>query len=428
MVRQLYSLALYLLLPAVVLRLSWRGLQARGYWQGWGQRFGLGEPLDCTPVWVHAVSVGEAEAAATLVRAIKARHEGLPVLVTTTTPTGLARVRGTLGDTVLHRYLPYDLPDAVGRFLSRVRPRLGIILETEVWPNLVESCARHQIPLILANARLSERSARGYRRVHRLIGPTLRQFTTIATQTEADRERFLTLGARAEQTLTCGSVKFDARIPASAREEGEALRSHWGTDRPVWIAASTHEGEEEVVLDAHEQIRIHCPRALLILVPRHPERFARTIAMCRRRGWRVVTRSSRQRCAPDTDVFVGDTMGELPVFYGASDIAFVGGSLVPTGGHNMLEAAAMGLPVIFGPHVFNFAEIARRLQEIGAAQTIENGAGLVESLLALMADASRRHDRGQAGKRFVEANRGALTCLLTVVEGVLAGASPADAS
>ncbi len=424
--RLVYSLLLYLLAPLVVGRLAWRGIAQRAYWQRWPERFGfIPHAQGPAPLWVHAVSVGEVTAAVPLVQLLRKRHPQVPIVVTTVTPTGSQRVLEAFGASVQHVYSPYDLPDAVARFLGRIRPRAVLIMETELWPNLFHACGTRNIPLVIANARLGTRSFAGYRRVRRLIAGTLKNVTVVAAQSRADAERFLALGAPSARVQVTGSIKFDLRLPASLREQAAVLRRTCGVNRPVWIVASTHEGEEEQVLQAFAQVRLSLPACLLVLVPRHPERFGRVAALCRRNGYRVVLRSSGARCPGDADVFLGDSMGELMLFYAASDVAFVGGSLVPTGGHNMLEPAALGVPVIFGPHTFNFEEIARLLITEGAAWQVHDVAELAGVAASLLRDANLRHAAGERARQVVERNRGALERLMEMVEPLISAEAPA---
>lgn len=418
--RIVYSLILYLLTPFALLRLVWRGLRARGYWRRWGERFGFA-PVNrgTAPIWVHAVSVGEVQAAVPLLRALLKRYPQVPLLVTTTTPTGSEQLRSLFEGSVRHVYMPYDLPDAVARFLSRTRPRLALIMETEIWPNLYRACARRGIPVLLVNARLSARSAAGYGRVRGLTAATLECLHGIAAQSRADAERLIALGASPERVRVTGSIKFDMKIPASLTEQAAVLRRDWGQQRPVWIAASTHEGEDEMVLDAQRGVRERFPNALLVLVPRHPERFARVAALCREQGWQTVLRSSGEPTPADAEVFVGDSMGELLLFFAASDLAFIGGSLIPHGGHNPLEASAQRLPVLFGPHMFNFEQIAELLLEAGAAREVGDSGQLADSVAHWLADPAARGAAGERGAAVVEANKGARDAVLTMVAEVL---------
>lgn len=415
MIRRLYTLLLYLLLPLVLLRLLWRSIKAPDYRRRWSERFGVFKPpTDWGGLWVHAVSVGEVQAILPLIRQIIEQNPAMPITVTTTTPTGSARVREQLGDQVFHVYLPYDLPPALTGFIRRVRPRALLMVETEIWPNLLYLCRRHGIYTLLANARLSEKSARRYLRLGRFTRQTFAGIDHIAAQAEADAARFRELGVPAERVSVTGSIKFDMRIPASLDERVEVLRRDWG-GRPVWIAGSTHEGEDELVLFAHHQVLARFPEALLILVPRHPERFERVGSLCKRERLRMARRSRGGEYDGSTQVYLGDTMGELPVMLGSADVAFIGGSLVPTGGHNMLEAAAQGVAVCFGPHVFNFATISRMLIEEGAAVQVENETALADRVIAWFEDASARAEVGENGRRVVAQNRGALQRLIDLM-------------
>ena len=396
--------------PLVLLNLTRRGFRNRAYWRRWGERFGHGAlPRDC-PVWVHAVSVGEVQAAVPLVRLILERYPGLRVVVTTTTPTGSERVRAAFDHEVEHVYAAYDLPGAVGRFLDRARPRLAVFMETELWPNTQRLCAERAIPVVLANARLSERSARGYSRFPGVVGPMLGRIGAIAAQGPRDAERFLALGVPRERVQVTGSLKFDVPLPASLREQAEALRRQWGVDRSVWVAASTHEGEEKRILDAFDRLLQHCPGSLLVLVPRHPERFARVLALARRMGFRVVQRTRAGEDVTQAQVFLGDTLGELPLFF---------------------AAAALGVPVLFGPHVFNFAEVSGMLVERGAGRQVRGARELAAVVCELFQDPNRRHAMGESAREAVVENRGALERLMTVLEpqlGLLAGSGRGDAS
>ncbi len=419
--RRLYTLILYLALPLAFARLAWRSLRAPAYRQRWGERLGHGPAVPGRPLWIHAVSVGEAQAAEPIVRALLERHPELPILMTTTTPTGAERVRLLFGGRVRHRYLPYDLPAAVARFLDAVQPRLGLVMETEIWPNLFAAAAARGVPVILANARLSARSARGYRRLAGLTRATLRSLAGIAAQSQADADRFRALGAPAEAVQVLGNTKFDVGFPASLREQAEGLRTAWGRDRPVWVAGSTHEGEEGEVTAAHRRLLEAYPDALLVLVPRHPERFATVAERLRAEGWRVARRSEGMPVRREVQIHLGDTMGELPLLYAAGDLAFVGGTLVPVGGHNPLEPAALGRPVLFGPHRFNSAEISRLLLEAGAAFEVRDAGALAEWLQRLFGDVTRRNAAGERAAEVVAANRGARDRLLQRLEGLLGG-------
>lgn len=419
--RTLYTFFLYLMLPALFIRLAWRGTRNPGYWRRWSERLGFGAaiPEERKVVWVHAVSVGEVQASLPIISAIRKRLPDATILVTTTTPTGSSRVMQALGEDVAHCYLPYDLPGPVRRFLDRAHPSLAVIMETELWPNLFYACRDRDVPVLLANVRLSERSAAGYRRFPSLAREMLSGVSRIAAQGENDARRLLALGADPARLMVTGSVKFDVRIPPSLREEAAALRRRFGAARSVWIAASTHDGEERMVLDAFDRVRVHMPEAVLILVPRHPERFSIAEALVKRAGWRYALRSLMPPSLEHVDVLVGDTMGELQMLYAAADVAFVGGSLIPVGGHNMLEPAALGVPVIVGPHVFNFQEISEHLFELGIARQVPGPAELAVSVMELLGDANQRHNVGEAAKHFVEQNRGARDKVVAMVDALL---------
>jgi 3-deoxy-D-manno-octulosonic-acid transferase len=419
MTRRFYTLLLRLLLPLALLRLYWRSLKTPPYRRRVRERLALGPAGPATQIWVHAVSVGEVQAAEPLIRRLIENDPRLSILVTTTTPTGAERLRERLGDSVAHRYTPYDLPGILDRFLDRTTPALLIVMETEIWPNTLAACAKRSVPVILANARLSERSAQGYRRFARLTRETLRRFDLIAAQAEPDARRFIALGADPDRVQVTGSIKFDLRQPASLLDQAEAMRRAWGGQRPVWVAASTHEGEDGPVLAAHQRIRTVLPEALLVLVPRHPERFDRVAEMVTRQGLTLARRSRQEPCTQSTAVFLGDTMGELPVFLAAADAAFIGGSLVPTGGHNLLEAAAAGVPVAIGPHHFNFAAITELLCIEGGAVEIADTEALARLMISWLSDATERARVGENGRRIVEANRGALDRLMIAIEGRL---------
>jgi len=417
--RRLYTLLLSLLLPLVLLRLLWRSLRLPEYRRRLGERFGFcPPPAQTSGVWVHAVSVGETLAASPLLKRLLAEHPDLPLLITTTTPTGARQARELFGETIPHRYFPYDLPGTLDRFLDRAQPRLLVLVETEIWPNLLAACEQRGIPTILANGRLSERSARRYARLGAFGRATFQRIGRVAAQTEADAARFVALGVPAERVSVTGNIKFDLRLPASLHERAEVLRRGWD-NRPVWVAASTHEGEEEQVLAAHRALLARLPQALLVLVPRHPERFERVAALGRRAGLRMVRRSEAKPCPPEAQLFLGDSMGELPLFLAAADAAFVGGSLVRRGGHNVLEPAALGLPVAFGPHMFNFAAIAALLLEQQGARQVRNGEELGALMGEWLGDAHLRTRIGENGRRVVEQNRGAADRLYRLLEDAL---------
>lgn len=417
--RLVYSALLYLLTPLVLLHLLWRGVREPGYWRRVPERFGfVARRPEGFAVWVHAVSVGESVAALPLVRRLLERNPPGSVLVTTTTPSGAERVRAAFGDRVIHAYVPYDLPGAVARFLDRARPRRAIVMETELWPNLYRALARRHVPIVIANARLSPRSVGRYLRVRGLASGTLAHCAAIAAQSTADAERFRMLGAEPGRVHVLGNLKFDLEMPREQVAAGRALRVRWGVARPVWIAASTHEGEEAAALRAHRILLARYREAVLILVPRHPQRFDAVARLAAESGLRSVRRSAITADMPlDTlQVLVGDSMGELPLYFGGADVAFVGGSLVEVGGHNVLEPAALGVPVVFGPYMFNFEQARALLLEHGAARQIDGVLQLEPAVSKLFHEPAQRDAMGRAGREVLQANRGALDRLMGLIE------------
>lgn len=419
--RLLYTLLLHLALPLIALRLALRARKAPAYARRIRERFSFGlPPLQTGGIWVHAVSVGESIAAAPMIRALQARHPELPITVTCMTPTGSERIQALFGDSVQHCYLPYDLPWAAARFLNRVKPRLAVVMETELWPNHIHQCAKRGIPVAVANARLSERSARGYARFGKLTAPMLAELSLIAVQTQVEAQRFLALGARPECVDVTGSIKYDLKIDAELPQRAAELRRQWQAEqRPVWIAASTHAGEDEIILAAHRQLLKTRTDTLLILVPRHPERFEAVHELCLNQGLTTRRRSTGQDVQAGDQVLLGDTMGELLFLYALADIAFVGGSLVANGGHNLLEPAALGKPVLSGPHLFNFLEIATQLREAGALSEVENAEQLAGRLATLLDAPTEIARMSQAGLAVLKANQGALQRLLTGLQRLL---------
>ena len=422
--RTLYTLLLYLLTPAVLLRLLWRSRRNPGYRRRIPERFGFFPALTVRPrIWVHAVSVGETIASAPLVRRLQTEHPDHALLITSTTPTGSAQVRRLFGDTVEHVYLPYDLPGSVARFLRRARPSLALCMETEIWPNLFAGCARREVPVLIANARLSERSARAYARVAGLTRATLAQVAMVAARDVTDQERFKALGA--PRVVVAGNLKYDLEVSATAQEVGRALRAALGLQRAVWIAASTHAGEDEIVLEAHRRLRERLPDAALILVPRHPERFDEAAGRCAAAGLRTVRRSSGETPDERTEVLLGDTLGELMGFYAAAAAAFVAGSFAPVGGHNPLEPAALALPVLTGPQLFNFEQVYAELFAAGAARKVADAAELADALYALLSDPALRRRMGEGGEKVLAAHRGATGRVAQLAAAALCEASRA---
>lgn len=418
--RFIYTLTMYLLTPVILYRLAVRGLHYREYFSRWRERFGFfPDPHIRDSIWIHAVSMGEVNAAMPLIDALMRRYESAPFVITTVTPTGSERVRRVYGDRVFNVYLPYDLPASIGRFLDRVRPRLAVVMETEIWPNLFFACDDRKIPLIVANARLSEKSLRGYGPVRPLAHRALASARYIAAQSTTDAKRLRDLGAEPGRLGIVGNLKYDMTVPPELTQEAKVMRKSWGARRPVWIAASTHEGEEEPVLKAHAAVLGRFPDALLLLVPRHPERFKPVAQYCRSFGFATRTRSEDSMAASDTQCFVVDTLGELLRFYAAGDVAFVGGSLASIGGHNVLEPAALSVPVIVGPKTFNFTEITSDLIEAGAALRIAEADELGAVVIKLLADAPLRQRIGAAGRAAFEREQGGVLRTVGIVERVL---------
>jgi 3-deoxy-D-manno-octulosonic-acid transferase len=418
--RFVYIVLTYLAVPIALVGVLWRGLRDRNYWRGLPQRFGWGAYVGSAgAIWIHAVSLGEVTAAAPLLRALRAKYPTRPLVLTTATPTGLQRGRELFRQGVDIRYIPYDLPGAVRRFLDRVQPQLAIFLETELWPNLLHGCAHRGVPLVIASARLSPRSVGRYRRMAGLIRPLLARDVVIAAQSPADAERFVAIGAPLQSSHVIGNIKFDFGIDATTAARGAALRARFAPARAVWLAGSTHEGEEERVLDAHLAVCAVRPDALLVLVPRHPNRFDAVAALLERRGLTYIRRSRGEPQNPDHPVLLVDTIGELLQFYAAADVAFVGGSLVPIGGHNLLEPAALGVPIVAGPYNTNSVDIARKLAEAGGLELVQNSAELGAAVLRLLSDRSHSAAMAAAARRVIADNQGAVARLCALIEPLI---------
>jgi 3-deoxy-D-manno-octulosonic-acid transferase len=418
--RRLYSLAIYLITPLALLHLVFRGLRNRDYLRRWSERFARFEAPDETGgIIVHAVSVGEVNAASPLVRALAKMFPDLPLTLTTFTPTGSDRIRALYGDSYFHVYAPIDLPGAVRRFFDRLEPRLLVIMETEIWPNLYFEAARRGIPVMIANARISDQSISGYRRLRTLTGAALRQVARIAAQSELDAVRLIDIGADPDRVEVTGNLKFDVKLPPGLSEQGESMHMAWGVGRQVLVAGSTHEGDEPPVLEAFSKLLKTFPDALLILVPRHPERFARAAQLAKSAHLRVSMRSDGLACPGTTQCFIIDTMGELINFYAACDVAFVGGSLDTIGGHNVLEPAALAKPVLVGPHTFNFEDITEQLLDAGAAIRVADTQELERAVSRLFSDADMRDRMGRTGQELVLSGKGALARTLEIAEELL---------
>lgn len=421
--RVLYVLLTYLVAPVVIAIEGWREFRNPAQRGRVRQRLGFVAPSDAPGcVWVHAVSVGEVQAAAAFVRALEARFPGRPIVITTVTPTGAQRATELLGDQVRHCYLPYDLPGPVRRFLDRVQPQVTIVLETEIWPTLYAALGRRDIPLVMASARVTARSVDRYRRMASLFRETLSRGVLIGAQTAADAERFRVIGAAPERIVVTGNVKFDMEIPQAAIDAGLQFRRALG-GRPAWIAGSTHEGEEAAALAAHGIVRARHPDALLILVPRHPQRFDAVRGQLRRQGCAYMQRSSGGVPGLEHEVFLVDTLGELQKFYAAADVAFVGGSLVPIGGHNLLEPAVLGLPILSGPYTHNAPDIADLLAQSGALAIVEAAGQLGQRVADYFDEPARARADGARGQESVAQSRGAVDRLVAMVAPLLSPAA-----
>ncbi|MBI5937980.1 MAG: lipid IV(A) 3-deoxy-D-manno-octulosonic acid transferase [Betaproteobacteria bacterium] len=409
--RWLYTLLWLLGLPFAFLYLLWRARRQPEYLRHWPERLGfVALPDDRPVIWLHAVSVGETRAAAPLIHALLARQPDHVLLLTHATPTGRATGQALFGDAVTQAYLPYDLPWLVRRFLTRTRPVLGIVMETEVWPSLYAECAQHGVPLFLVNARLSGRSARGYRRFGRLARPALASLTGIAAQTEADAARLRELGAR--QVTVCGNLKFDVAPPPDTEARAAELRRAFA-GRFVWLAASTRDGEEALLLDVLAQLDL--PDLLLVIVPRHPQRFDAVARLIETRGLNCPRRSQGGAPAKTDRVFLGDSMGEMAAYAQACDLAVIGGSLLPFGGQNPIEIAAAGKPMLLGPHTWNFEDISEEAVRRGAARRIQDAEALAQAVRELFEAAAVRNQMGEAGMAFAQGHRGATERILQLL-------------
>lgn len=408
--RFLYTVIHYSIMPFVLARLLWRSRHTADYRKRWSERFGYITPsLHHNNIWIHAVSVGETIAAIPLVKSlIKEYHPKYNFIVTTTTPTGSALVTKHLNNLVTHVYAPFDVPSAVSRFLRRAKVTLCVIMETELWPNLLTICKKQQIPILLANGRLSERSSLRYQLIPGLTKHMLSAYHIVAAQGVLDGERYLHLGLDPKKLVISGNIKFDLHISPELIAQGMDIRKQIGFDRRIFIAASTHDTEENIVLNAFQKIRKSFPKLFLILAPRHPDRVLKIAEQCRQMGFKLCLRSQNTPIDHEIDILMVDTIGELQMIYAAADIAFVGGSLVPVGGHNLIEPAALGLPILTGPNLQNFTEISRLLQNAGAAQIVTDATSIADAVIALCSAKELREKIGEKAKETIHANRGAL--------------------
>jgi 3-deoxy-D-manno-octulosonic-acid transferase len=419
--RLLYTLVVYFLAPFVLLRLFWLGTKNSTYRSRWRERFGFlsWDEIDKPIIWIHAVSVGEVNAATPIINHLLDQYSNYQLLITTVTPTGAFTVGQHFGEDVRHLYLPYDLPFSVKQFLKLIQPSILITMETEIWPNLYHACKNSDIPILIINARLSQKSAKGYQLVSRLMEQTLSLVDLIAAQTSNDAARFISFGATKEKVFVTGNLKFDITIPQSITEQAQSLKRYFSVNRPIWIAASTQEGEEQIILDAHDKILAEYPDAILILAPRHPERITKVSYLCENMGFNYVKRTDQSPFTDKHTVYLLDTLGELQLHYSASELAFVGGSLVKTGGQNMMEPASLGLPVITGPHTYNFIEISELLSEQEVLIRVSNGVELANEVCKLLGDANRRHHIGEKGRAVIVSNRGNIDRLMQLIDPYL---------
>ncbi len=414
--RFLYTVLFYIALPFVFLRLLWRSRRIPGYRKQWGERLGYcpHHIEDC--IWIHVVSVGETIAASPLIKAVIKEFPYYPVLLTNMTPTGAARVKAIFGDSARQAFIPYDLPDAVSRFLTRVKPKIAIVFETELWPNLFAACREKNIPLLVMNARLSEKSRRGYAAISGITREMFKAVGHLAAQSSKDAERFMDLGFPIEKVSVTGNIKFDLEVP---QVNAEQFREELGVTRKIWIAASTHPGEDEIVLRAHQLIKEKYPQSLLILAPRHPDRCQSIASLIEAQGMSYVVRSKQERCSENTDVYMADTLGELLFMYSVSDVAFVGGSFVSVGGHNMLEPAVLRKPVLTGPTLFNFSEVSQLLLSAQGMHVVNNAGELAEHVLRFFADDEYRKRTGDNAYHVVRSNRGALQKQFEIIRNLI---------
>ena len=406
--RFIYTVLFYFLVPIILLRLFWRGFKAPEYRNRWTERLAVYKHhYPKNVIWIHAVSVGEVEAVLPLVKHLQTQYSSSNFLITTTTPTGSARVKAVLSETVSHVYLPYDLPCVVSRFLKVFKPRIAIFMEKEIWPNLYGQCAANKIPLMIINARLSANSAKGYKKIPSLVKPALANVSWIATQTEEDGQRFVEIGASESLVSVEGNLKFDISIDEQVIQQAQTIRHNTFADRFVFVVASTHTAEEDVFFDIYPQLKQRIPELLLVIVPRHPERFKEVQKLSEKSGLKTCMRSSHLPCTDDDDVYIADTMGELKQLYGAADLCFVGGSMVPVGGHNVLEPAIMNVPILFGPYMVNFKEIAAKVLALNAAVQCADKQEIVATVSHLYQDEKERELMVLKARQFVDENQGA---------------------
>lgn len=420
--RRVYTALFYFLLPIIIIRLLIRNRKNPDVRKRVGERFGFynSRPFKTPCIWLHAVSYGEAVAADPLLKKLRSEYPEIPIVVTNMTATGALRVQSAWknDDKIIQLFVPYDIPFAIKRFFRYVKPVIGIIMETEMWPNLLHLAPSFNVPIIIANARLSPKSLQGYQRISSFIAPFLRNIKTVAAQSTLDADHFKQLGITEDRIIVAGNLKFDTEIPTTQINLGKSLRNKIPHTQ-VLVAASTHANEEEQLLDVFTRLRNKYPDLLLVLVPRHPHRFDEVAALCQRRGFEIARRSKNELPDINTKIFLGDSMGELYLYYALSDIAFVGGSFVPVGGHNLLEPAAVKLPIVTGPQLFNFTAISGWLAEQGSLYIAQDLNDLYDRVCELLDDQDLRRKAGEAGFRVLEQNQGATLSHLQVVRKVI---------
>lgn len=425
-VRLVYSLLFMLVLPIIFCRLIYKGRRLPAYRARWAERLGLvsfiADKKAFNPIWVHAASVGEVLAAVPLIKSLKSHHANTPILITTMTPTGSEQVqihfKNELNNTVFHSYVPYDIDWIVRRFFNRLKPLALVIMETELWPNLLSIAHEKQIPIVIANARLTPKSVKSYQRIKGFMKLILNQVDVVAAQSQLDVERYASLGLDPKKIMYTGNIKYDLTIPEGLFEKAHALKELWGKERPVWIAASTHAGEESKILSVFLELQKKTPDLLLLLVPRHPNRFEEVYQLCLKSNLRIL-RATQPQQRMDAHVFLGDTMGDLWTYYSASDMVFLGGSLVPIGGHNFLEPASLGLPIVSGPYLANCAEVVDFLKAAGGIKVVDTEKDLQAQLQDFLDHPEQAKAQGQAAQEAAERNRGALNRLVSVIESYL---------
>ncbi|ULF82368.1 lipid IV(A) 3-deoxy-D-manno-octulosonic acid transferase [Vibrio alginolyticus] len=421
LVRIVYTLLLALASPLLLFGLYKSKPNKPKFGSRWKEHFGITPKLKSNdkPIWIHAVSVGESIAATPLIKALKEQNPEHSILVTTTTSTGAEQI-AKLGDLIEHRYMPIDFGFAIKGFLKAVQPKQMLIIETELWPNTLHNVHKAGIPITVVNARLSEKSCQNYAKIQRLFNQLHPCLTQVLCQTDSDAERFERLGVKKKKLSVTGSIKFDIQISEQVKQQGQQLRAQLGNDRPIWIAASTHKGEDEQVLDAHRQVLKSHPNALLVLVPRHPERFDDVFTLCQQQGFNTVRRTSTHAVETNTQVYLGDTMGEMLTLMGAADICFMGGSLIgdKVGGHNVLEPAALGVPIINGPSFFNFKEIVHEMKQNNLIKIVKNEDELARAIVALIKDVAAHERITSELAHFMLANSGSLQRTTTATSSI----------